>query len=98
MLSEYNGGILGLQNCWVLTHCWGIEEESSQKKKQKQQQQQQQQQPYTVLDEGDFSSTDFEKQQGTEQKIYLGEEAILMHFFFYKNKAGIYEQLQCIVL
>jgi len=66
--------------------------------KKKQKQQQQQQQPYTVLDEGDFSSTDFEKQQGTEQKIYLGEEAILMHFFFYKNKAGIYEQLQCIVL
>ena len=87
MLSEYNGGILSLRSHWELTHCWDIEEESSQKN------------PNTVSGKGDFSSINFEKQQGIEQKkIYLGEEVTLTYVFLYKNKAGIYEPLQGIVL
>lgn len=87
MLSGYNGGILSLRSHWELTHCWAIEEESRQKKK-----------PNTVSGKGDFSSINFEKQQGIEQKMYLGEEVTLSCVFLCKNKAGIYEPLQGIVL
>lgn len=54
--------------------------------------------PNTVSGKGDFSSINFEKQQGIEQKMYLGEEVTLSCVFLYKNKAGIYEPLQGIVL
>lgn len=53
--------------------------------------------PNTVSGKGDFSSINFEKQQGIEQQIYLGEELSLSCVFLY-NKARIYEPLQGIVL
>lgn len=53
----------------------------------------------TVSGKGDFSSINFEKQQGIEQKkIYLSEEVTLSYVFLYKNKAGIHERLQGLVL
>lgn len=84
MLSEYNGGILSPRSHWELTHCWAIEEESSPKE------------PNTVSGKEDFSSINFEKQQGIDQNIYLGGEVALSDFYLYK--AGIYELLQGIVL
>lgn len=69
----------------TVTHCWGIEEESSQKKK-----------PNTVSGKGNFSSINFEKQQGIDQNIYLGEEVTLSDVFL--CKAEIYEPLQGIML